>query len=318
MKLNERTVHHYDLVMSSSTRSKGIVNPSKCTLEALITGFTKLGANGTEISKTAGASVEISDWNFNAATKILTVLLNRADREVSDVAFKDLTSKVRRRAGKTKQEGIETSCHLLVKPNTDGHSALVLMTMGSGITFQTVERVLTTLAKLAKAVKANHDLFNFALPSGEADAAGKPVTYAVRYSFHLLAHKGSILDDALKGGSFVSMELIAHKHSPFDAGGNLQFQKQSFFVVAANAKSVSGALVKSALKKYLNADPEYQFDSARIAYTDTDGRTKATTLETNNLDAAFTKRDVISLASPVESQQDQISATIRDEMLKLI
>jgi len=318
MKLTERTVHYYDLILSSSTRVKGIENPSCCDLSALVERLTKLAPKGMEISKTASSSVEISDWDYNKTTKILKVLLNRADRNVSDVAFKDLSSKTRRKAGKTKQEGIETSCHLVIRPNPNGNSALVLLTMGSGITFEAIARGMTLLARLAKKVKANHDLFNFPLPSGELDAKGKPVSYAVRYSFELLAHKSSMLDDALKGGRFLSMELIAHQHSQFDAGGNLQVERQNFFITSANAKSVTGAVVKKAIKEYFSSEHDYQFDNARIAYVGTDGNKKITTLLTNDLDAAFTKRDSISLSAPVDSQQTSISDVITSEMIKLL
>ena len=322
MKVKSRSVHFYDLVLSSRTRVPSIANPSCCSLEELLQRLGTVSPSGTEVIKRATYTIEVADWANDSASCGYAMLLNCADRDVSDIALKDFSTRVRRKAGKTIQEGIEESCHVLIKPGADGRRALLLMTMGSGVTFSAVEKALRELIKAVKAKSSNDDLFRFPEPTGAMLDAKTPVTYAVDYSVQLVAHKGTALDDALTHGSFVSMELISHAFKNFDAGGNLQEERQSVFVTAAKSKvgSLTASLVKKAIRTFVkqHATTDLQYDNVRIAYTAPDGQIHHNTLQTNDLDQAFTKRVSIELQKPVDAQQLKLSETVLSAMRELL
>ena len=62
------------------------------------------------------------------------ILINRADQDSTDVALVNFPSGVRRQAGKTAEDGIEYSCHVLIIPPTAARiNPLVLATGGSGM-----------------------------------------------------------------------------------------------------------------------------------------------------------------------------------------
>lgn len=318
MKTRERTVHFYDLLMKSTTRSDGITSPGCADLPLILARIAKAKPKGTEIVKRRSVLTELADWHHDAATSSYQLLINRADANVSDVAFRDLTSRSFRKAGKTKLEGIEASSHIIVRPNADRRTALVLMTMGAGVGSGVVERLINTLTRELERNAQNSDLFNFAHPSGERDARGIPVTYKVRYSFECVAHKDVVLDDALKSGEFVSMELIANKFEAFDQGGNLHIEKQSVEIKAGKPSLISGAGLVNAIRSRMRQQGAQQYEEARIRYKNATGADRVTTLRINQLDAAFTRKELIEFTTDVDAQQLTLSPTVISAMKALL
>ena len=75
--------------------------------------------------------------------------MSKANAALSDVALRDLGTTKLRKAGKTKVEGIEVSAHVLIRPNTDGKKAALLLTMGAGVASKDIEVLLRLLSRLA-------------------------------------------------------------------------------------------------------------------------------------------------------------------------
>lgn len=314
MRPKERMVHFYDLVMESYTGKPG-QNPSCSSIKDVL---DKIKPKGHEVLSTRTVSLEVSDWRYDASADLFYLLLNRADRNVSDVGFKDFSTKTRRKANKTKQEGIESSCHVIIKPEPNSPKALLLMTMGSGVTFQAIEKFLRLFTRLLKAQNKNKSLFTFPDPSGAEDDQGNPLTYSVNYKFNCFAHKSVLLDQVLKAGTFQSMDLIAHENKRFDSSGNLEVTKQSIYVVASPQKSISAAVIKNSLSGFIKTKDGKDFTGVTIRYMGTDGSPKSNTFDIKNLDEAFTKRENVELAFEVDAQQLILDNTILTAMKKLL
>ncbi len=314
MKPRQRTVHFYDLTIKSHTK-KGIKNPNCCSISQML---SSIKPKGREIYKNSHISIEVSDWKYDSKRDTYSCLVNRADSSLSDVAFKDFPTKNRRAAGKKKTEGIEYSCHIIIKPQSDPRKALMLMTMGSGVTYIAIEKMFRFFSTELKALGKHQHLFDFPLPSGELDANGKPSTYSVNYGFTATGHMSALLDEVLNTGVFQGMELVADRITKFDSGGNLLIDAQSIHVAASNAKTITGAVVKNAIGKWKKTPEGSDYKLARISYKAPDGATKQTTFDINNLDAAFTRKENVELDIEVEGQQTVLNETILSAMRKLI
>ncbi len=319
MHTRKRTVHFYDLILQAKTRAEGITSPSSARLEQLLDAFGKLGtAKFLEIERPTNMSVTLEDWSYDTTTKCYELLVNKADANLSDVTLRNLATKATRKAGKQKIEGIETSSHVLIKPNADGKTALVLMTMGAGVSIETIVRLLRKLEKHTKKLPVHKSLFTFPHPSGAKNTKKESVTYNVQYQFTGVAYRGKTLTEALKKGHFESMDLITHVQTGFDSGGNLQIQEKSITVTAQIPETVKGSTIKNAIKNFTGLPKGETFDRARIRYKSEAGKSITTTLKVNELDAAFTHSELIEFTTDVEAQQTKLSPTVIKEMKLLL
>lgn len=318
MHMRKRTVHFYEIVMKSYTRAD-ISSPSTTDFSSMLQCFQQLAARRpVEIARTNNVSTVLADWNYDPVNNFYELLINKADATLSDVALRNLSTRSLRKAGKQKTEGIETSSHILLKPDANGHSVTVLMTMGAGINIADVTTLFRNLATAASSRPANRALFHFDHPSGARAADGTPVQYRVSYKFMDYAYKGQTLVQALQTGEFESLELIAHDVSQFDAGGNLQIEERVVKVKAALPQTVTGAALRNAISYFKQGPDGAWFDTARIHYKSPSGKTSSTTLKIQALDAAFTHNERIEFDTDVEAQQTSLSSTVLQKIRPLL
>lgn len=319
MKTTERTVHFYDLELQSRTRAKDIESPSSAKLGQLLEIAHRCVKLPLQ-THTTGLSVNIlNDWKFDENTDTHTLLFNRADAAVSDVSFRNIKSRALRKGNKAPEEGIEISTHVLVRPNTDGRTALALMTMGSGIPIRHIANALNKQWNDQANESANKALFNFSHPSNAVDANGKPQTYKVRYSLNCAGHAGVVLTEALKNGKFMELELIRRENTEFDQGGNLRIKSESLRVGVGSDVSVSAAMLKRAIRLFVKDKPKNErYKEARIRYRRPSGGEQTVSLALDNLDEAFTRKEKIKFDTDVDAQQTKLSPTIVAELKKLI
>lgn len=320
LSARKRTVHFYEIHVKAYTR-KSIENPSCASLPKLLEAFTGLAAHNKLpriIRKSSHLHTVLSDWNFDVSGSCYQLLISKANAALSDVALRDLGTKRLRMAGKTKLEGIEVSAHVLLRPNQDGRTAVVLITMGAGVAAKDIEVLLAGMSRLAAKRKTNRDLYFFDEPSGAKDTKGKPLQYRVNYSFTAHAHMGQTLEDALQSGEFESMELISPERSKFDSGGNLQVTERILNVRAELPKTVTAAAIRNAIRQYSNRSDAMVCNKMRIHYKTVAGKHTSATLELNNLDAAFTMKEHIEFDVDVPSQQEALNPVIVDGMKLLL
>lgn len=320
LPLRKRTVHFYEISVQSRTR-KPVMNPSCARLDDLLACCAKL-AKGHKlpvtIRKSASLHTVLADWSYDAATHCYELLISKANAALSDVALRTLGTTSLRKAGKTKAEGIEVSAHVLIRPNPDGKTAAMLLTMGAGVSAGDVEVLLRRLCDEASKDKKNGSLFDFDDPSGAKDEKNNPLKYRVRYGFTALGHQGQTLASALQSGEFEGMELIAYEQTKFDAGGNLQIVERSLGVKANLPKAVTGASIRNAVGAFMKGSNVAPYDRLRIRYKTAAGKSSAATLKIADLDGAFTMKDVIEFDTDVEAQQTSLSPTILAGMRQLL
>jgi hypothetical protein len=320
LPLRKRTVHFYEIHVHSYAKVS-IQNPSCAPLPELLKCFASLVTRNKRpqtFRKSSNLHTVLADWNYDTCNNCYQLLISKANAALSDVALRDLGTKKLRMAGKTKVEGIEISAHILLRPNSAHQTAAVLITMGAGIAAKDIEVLLRGMSRLASKRRSNKDLYWFDDPSGAKDAKGKAIQYQVQYRFSAQAHLGQTLKAALQSGEFESMELIAPVQSQFDTGGNLQVTKRSLNVQANLPKSVTGAGLLNAIRKF-RAQPEgADYSKMRIHYRTIAGKKTSATLDLNNLDAAFTLKDHIEFDTDVEAHQEALSPTIVEGMKLLL
>lgn len=318
MKTTERTIHFYDLHVRPYTLTEGIGNAAGAPLLLLIERCMPLFNAGFAVDSKGNTRVQVEQCVYDKATKAFHMLINRADKNVSDVTFRDFNSRKIRKGGKTKVEGIENSCHLIIKPTADPKIALVLMTMGAGVSPGLVERLFNVATVMLRKSGKNDDLFKFPSPSNVI-INGKPDTYNVRYQFNNHSHKSSLLASALQTGEFVAMELIAHPgQEKFDANSTLMVEKRSIQITAPNPKGVTAARLINSMRSYFKQPDALSVDDVRIIFKNEAGNTRAQMFKPNDLDAAFTRKETIELESEEEAQQIKLSPVITSAMSKLL
>lgn len=321
LPLRKRTVHFYEIQAQSHAKAS-ISNPSCASMPDLLQACSKLaGARSLPVGirKSPNVHTVLVDWNFDVATNCYELLVSKANAALSDVALRDLGTTRLRKAGKTKIEGIEVSAHLLIRPNSDGKTASMLLTMGAGVSATDVEVLLRSLCREASKDVKNESLFYFDDPSGAKDKQGNTLKYKVGYRFDAVAHRGQTLTSALMSGEFEGMDLIAHVNSKFDAGGNLQITEQSLAIKAVLPKTVTGAAIRNAVRYFTGqSNNAVLYDKVRIRYKTVAGKKTSAILKIQELDAAFTLKDHIEFDSDVEAQQDRLSPTILAGMKPLL
>lgn len=320
MHTRKRRVHFYVIEMKSYAHGRtGITHPACAPLDAMLHSFTSLRAKlPVEISKSNQISTMLADWNFDDANGYYELLLNKADATLSDVAFRRLDNKALRKAGKEKIEGIESSSHILLKPNPDGRTAIAIMTMGAGISIGDVCKLFRLLSKAAVSKRTNRALFFFDHPSGEKDDKGKPVKYRVSYQFEFHGYMGRTLAQALSTGEFESVELIAHDTTQFDTTGNLQIEERSLKIKSAVPSVVTGATLQNAIRQFINNPDGAFYETARVHYKSPSGKSSTASLRIQDLDAAFTHNENIEFNTDVEAQQGALNTTVLQEMRPLL
>lgn len=320
LPLRQRTVFFYDLRMTATTRA-AVQRPSHCGIAAMLKGFASQ-TGSAKLPLTVGQSSHtityLMDWQHNPSNNSYELLINKANAKLADIALRDLQTTILRRAGKRKTDGIEQSAHLVVRPNANDQSALVLLTMNCGVSMLDVERVFRLLTKAASKMAANRDLFYFDDPAGSIGPDGKRNKYKVGYRYAVDGYMGQTMDDALRTGEFTSMELIAMDKQAFDSGGNLQIEERSLKIEASMPSTVTGASIKNGIRFFQNQPDAHLYDKLRLNFKSASGRPATTILGLNDLDAAFTRREIIEFDSDVDSHDLLLSPTIMGKMRSLI
>ncbi|MGJ7533913.1 MULTISPECIES: hypothetical protein [unclassified Variovorax] len=315
MKTRERLVFFYDLTISSKSKNAAISRPSCVSFKEAIEAINKGKPTGISLHRRSNELIEITDWRYDSASHTYQILVNRADLSIADPAFKHFKTKAVRPGGKTKEEGIDVSTHIVVRVDNNSQTALVMVTYGAGITASIIEKLFKQLMKAVKTVKRHAALFHFAEPGGSIGKDGNPVTYEVDYEFSAAGHQSQTLKDDINAGRFISMDLITDISEKFDNSGNLQVKKQVLKIKPFDASKVSLAGLVNAVKE---ARKTKVLHAARIRFKDSDGKPREEQFSIDALEKSFTRKQHVSFDSDLPSQSTKIDKTIIDGMLELI
>lgn len=220
MKKTERLVFYYDLSISANSRTFEAPKPISVREAFKLMQLVPQDQMLKEMSK-GKEFLYVSDWNWTG--DIISILINKSDKGMSDPVFTVPKLKKRRTAKKEEEEGQDFSVHLVIQlPQNDFEPTLVLIEHCTGLGVSTIKKLLNQLLVDAKKLSPNN--FEQLHPDGAFDKNGKPKKYQVVFQCELDGHISDDLKYDLDHGKIQSIELITDKEqfTPFDADGYIK------------------------------------------------------------------------------------------------
>lgn len=220
MKKTERLVFFYDLAIVAESRTFKAPKPISVRKAFELMELVPLEQRIKEMSK-GREQLYVSDWKWDG--DIISILVNKSDKGMSDPVFTIPKEKKRRTAEKQEQEGQDFSVHIVVQlPQNDLDPALVLIEYCTGLGMFVVQRLFNQILHDAKAL-APQD-FEQTHPDGSVDDAGKPKKYNVVFKCQFDGHISDDLKYDLDNGKIQSIELITEKekYTNIDEDGYIQ------------------------------------------------------------------------------------------------
>jgi hypothetical protein len=318
MKINKRTVHFFELGISTVSLDSNIPSPPQINLDQLIPALMPHVKNGMEI-KDGKLPIEVTQYNWDSKTGVLALLLNKPDPERSDVAYRKRNSKSRRLGNKAPDEDIEVSSHILIKIPENSTNAPMLVTMGAGISPAKIVAFFNAIYSSIKNNSAIKQLRNIPLPTGTLSATGKQQTYEVNHRFSFNALPNGLLSDIIRNGKVIGLNLIDNGIQAFDSSTNIKVNQIAMHI-DLQSQSVTVPLIKRILN-LAKDEHELNIDRLRIEYIDQGDDTnqiKNKTFDPARIEEAFTRSETISLEFIHPDHQTVISKEIIGKMQSLI
>jgi hypothetical protein len=303
LKPRELPVAYFDLKVTAKFRKSDInpIPPEPMGLLKLCSTADMTALEHGSIRKT------LVEWRIQRGQHVL--LVNRADRDRTDIAFVNFPSGQRRMAGKQPEDGIEQSCHILiVPPNSSRVMPLVLATGNAGMSRDQITQLLNTMLKRVAENPNNAEYFKRPHPNGEY---GREAT--LKCSFELLPHPSLLLTDVLARGLLNEVEMVAHQVEGID-----QYFVQKTQSITIGLVNQGASLRVAQLRNALSL-AKIKPDQLVLRFKDPDsGKPVAKTIALNDLEHAMTKRDVIQFDADLSPRYDQISIDILRKLQELV
>lgn len=316
MKKAERIVQFYDLNISASSRTfaapKSITVKRALELMCLIPIEQRLkeSAKGQEL-------LYIADWNWTG--DIVSILLNKSDKSISDPVFTIPAEGSRRTAEKKEKEGQDFSVHIVVKvPSSEVDSALVIIEHCAGLGIFVVQRLLNQLIANAKVLSP--DDFVQLHPDGSVDDKGGPKTLNVVYKCNFDGHVSDELKDDLNKGKIQSIELITEKnqYESFDEDGYIQEKCKTVVLTLKDEEHPLRDKYDRIVKVFKDKKDEYA--KAKIKFKDPGGIDRTVDMDTaDGIAQAYVKKAKLDgFEGDLRSSYAKFSDQILEKMKKLL
>ncbi|WP_196486699.1 hypothetical protein [Burkholderia thailandensis] len=227
---------------------------------------------------------------------ICCLLINKCDKLAADPCFSDPQNLLWRAVNKLAGEGMDYSCHIIVKASTDPlATGLAIVEAVQGMPPPKIQQFLNALMRSVK--EKLPDEFKFTHPSGAVDKKGDPATYNAKMMISLDGHVSESLEHDLTEGAIGGVELITERNAEvqLDQAGFVREKKAQLEV------SLSTALAKArkvpVLRAFLNSRSG-AYEKARIRFTTDTGDPRTVTVRSGDftvgLDTAYVKRAVLN------------------------
>lgn len=302
MKDTERSVSYYDLFIESRAHGAADIHPQPVALgDALDVAFSQWSAAAPLSIDQRTIKITLADWRRNRARREHHIIINRADASLNDIPLRDVDTDVTRMAGKRPREGIDLTCHVLIRERTDRAApALMLMTNGTSLASDKITVLLGTLFRSAKHDGANARLFRRDHPSGEA---GKTVALVSRFS--LGAHQNATLAAMLNGANLEGLELIAEPPDMLDAASPLAVTAVQYKLEPVRNGRLGLATIQRAIATFRGqgVDPT----RARVRYRPPGrGTVESKLFDIAQLEGAFVRREMLQFRDPIAPRYEQV------------
>lgn len=319
MKINKRTVNFYEVQLHTISLSNDIPVPNQTPMSDVLPFLARHIPASFEIP-CGSTPIEVTASRWDDAANELHLLLNIVDPERSDVAYRRRRTKTRRLGNKATDEDIEVSSHVVLRPLDGSPTAQMAMTTGAGIYPSKVVSLLKSIYRAQSKSAHIKRLTNPPIPTGTEDSKGKPKTFKVRHQFNFHGMPNGTLNEIIRTGKIVGIELIDTDIQSLDSSGNVSIDKMQMHVSVTSA-SVDIPFIRrlmqvSVRRRNINAD------KIRIEYidsrADTNQKPKSQTFRPNQLEEAFTRSETIELDTAHHDHQTHISDEIITKMSALL
>lgn len=305
MRDRERGVSYYDLFIESHLRGESEPHPRPVPVSTAI-GLAFDNWPGEPFSLGAGAiKVTLADWQRNQARREHYLVINRADASLPDIPLRHLETGATRMAGKDLREGIDLTCHVLIRENRDpARPALLLMTNGSSLAADKICKLLGSLFRMSKHDPACADHFRRAHPSGEE---GKTLT--LQSQFTVGGHQNATLADLLAGGTLEGVELISEAAEELDAATTLGVTSVQYTLEQVRPGRVGVAAIMRVVRALQGRGNEVS--KARVRYRPPGrDRVESHTFDIGALENAFVRRETIRFPDPIAARYERVEMRV--------
>lgn len=316
MKKTERLVFFYDLSIVAESRTFKAPKPVSVRkafdLMELVPQEQRIKgmSNGRE-------QLYVSDWKRDG--DIISILVNKSDKGMSDPVFTIPKEKKRRTAEKQEQEGQDFSVHIVVQlPKSEPDPALVLIEYCTGLGMSVVQRLFNQILHDAKAL-APQD-FEQNHPDGAVDDAGKPKKYNVVFKCKFDGHISDDLKYDLDNGRIELIELITEKekHANIDEDG---FIKEKCKTLVLTLKDEDKTIKnKFNRMKDVFTKKKDDYNRARIKFKTPTGVARTVEMDTDDASAqSYVKREKLDdFEFELKSSYDKFCDAILGKMKELL
>ena len=288
MKKAERLVFYYDLSIRADSRTFSAPKPISVKKAFQLMELVPVEQRLKEMSK-GREKLYISDWDWKG--DIITILVNKSDKSMSDPVFTIPEEKSRRTARKTEKEGQDFSVHIVIQlPKDELEPALVLVENCAGLGVTIVQKLFNEVLKDAKSLSTGD--FEQIHPDGSLDSKDQPKKYNVNFKCEFQGHLSSDLIDDLNHGKIQHIELITEKekHTNIDEDGYL-FEKCKTLVLTLEEEKKTIKNKFGVITKLLTNKKE-DYSRARIKFKTHTGVERSVEFDTQNARAeGYVKRE---------------------------
>jgi len=316
MKKTERLVFYYDLSISASSRTFEAPKPVAVRKAFELMQLVPLDQRLKELSK-GRELLYVSDWDWT--DDVISVLVNKSDKGMSDPVFTVPKEKKRRTAEKNEEEGQDFSVHFVIRlPDNDLDSALVIIEYCAGLGAFTVQKLLNQILTDAKKLVPNE--FEQLHPDGSVDNNGKPKKYNVTFRCELDGHISDDLQYDLDHGKVQSIELITEKeqYTHFDEDGYIKEKCKTLVLTLKDDENPVKDKFNRIVKVFKNKKDEYS--RAKVKFKTPTGVDRTVEMDTTDgLAQAYVKKEKLEgFLFDLKSSYENFSEPILSKMKELL
>lgn len=317
MKKTERLVFYYDLSIKAESKTFKAPKPISVRKAFELMAYVPQEQRIKQMSR-GREELYISDWKQDG--DIISILVNKSDKGISDPVFTIPKEKKRRTAEKQEQEGQDFSVHVLVQlPQDDLQPALVLVEYCIGLGIFVVQKLLNQILHDAKSLVPQD--FEQIHPDGAVDDNGKPKKYNVVFKCEFDGHISDDLKYDLDNGKIQSIELITdkEKYTNIDEDGYIQEKCKTLVLTLKDEDKPIKDKFNRLKNVFTNKKDDYS--RARIKFKTPTGVDRTVEMDTNDASAqGYVKKEKLDgfdfdLKSSYEKFCDAILGKMK-ELLK--
>ncbi|MDD5759350.1 MAG: hypothetical protein PHI06_09725 [Desulfobulbaceae bacterium] len=253
------------------------------------------------------AAVRITDMTIDTKEKIACLLIQYADKTISDPVFSNLENGALRVEPKLDGEGVAVSAHMLISltPNKDNpREYLTLLEDIPGFTRSMIEHFLTS---------------EFRQVSDFEFVDDNKKTRRCRPIVALEGHTSQTLQDGLKKGFIQGVELVRYgKKSDFDES---DYTTEVSYNVNIKCVRTGGDGAVGLINRLFGKAKEQKYTEMKVRYKRPEGRQQTISIPTGRegaIDTLFTRMEKIKVEDPLPQCSSEINAEVLAKLKGLL